>query len=69
MPEDRLIVMSGSRKSTEHAKGLMPAQVAFSKTYFIVVTNRFIVKSMKSKTTLLQRGFHRTCVVMDISRR
>ncbi|ASA25708.1 SF0329 family protein [Paenibacillus donghaensis] len=42
VPEERLIVMARSRKSTEHAKELMSAQAALSKSNFIVVANKFL---------------------------
>ena len=43
IPEDRLIVMARSRISTEHAKSLMLAQAALTKSNFIVVANKFLV--------------------------
>ncbi|QSF45619.1 SF0329 family protein [Paenibacillus tianjinensis] len=42
VPEDRLIIMARSRKSTEHAKELMSAQAALSKSNFKVVANKFL---------------------------
>lgn len=42
VPEDRLIVMARSRKSTEHAKELMSAQAALVKSDFIVAANKFL---------------------------
>ncbi|MBQ4900298.1 hypothetical protein KB559_15790 [Paenibacillus sp. Marseille-P2973] len=42
VPEDRLIVMARSRKSTEHAKELLSAQASLSKSNFIVVANKFL---------------------------
>ncbi|MNC66643.1 hypothetical protein D3C75_1170630 [compost metagenome] len=57
MPEDRLIVMARSRKSTEHAKELLSAQAALSKSNFIVVANKFLTtpieESMESEEILL----------------
>lgn len=42
VPEDRLIVMARSRKSTEHAKELLSAQAALVKSNFIVAANKFL---------------------------
>lgn len=57
VPEDRLIVMARSRKSTEHAKELLAAQAALTKSNFIVVANRFLTtpieESMESEEILL----------------
>ncbi len=57
VPEDRLIVMARSRKSTEHAKELLAAQASLSKSNFIVVANKFLTtpieESMESEEILL----------------
>lgn len=57
VPEDRLIVMASSRKSTEHAKELLSAQTALTKSNFIVVANKFLVtpieESMESSDMML----------------
>ncbi|ASA26619.1 SF0329 family protein [Paenibacillus donghaensis] len=42
VPENRLIVMARSRKSSEHAKELLSAQTSLSKSNFIVVANQFL---------------------------
>ncbi|WP_019913598.1 SF0329 family protein [Paenibacillus sp. HW567] len=47
VPEDRLIVMARSRKSTEHAKELLAAQAALSKSNFIVDANKFLTTSIE----------------------
>ncbi|MNM75070.1 hypothetical protein D3C81_868420 [compost metagenome] len=47
VPEDRLIVMARSRKSTEHAKELLSAQAALSKSNFIVVANKYLSTSVE----------------------
>lgn len=57
VPEDRLIVIARSRKSTEHAKELMAAQAALSKSNFTVVANKFLTtpieESLESSEILL----------------
>ncbi len=57
VPEDRLPIMARSRKQTEHAKELLLAQTALSKSNFIVVANQFlsasIDHSMESNDILL----------------
>ncbi|MHA6533719.1 SF0329 family protein [Paenibacillus sp. BAC0078] len=57
VPEDRLVVMARSRKSTEHAKELLSAQASLSKSNFIVVANKFLTtpieESMESEEILL----------------
>lgn len=57
VPEDRLIVIARSRKSTEHAKELMAAQAALSKSNFTVVANKFLTtpieESLESSDILL----------------
>ncbi|WP_217593510.1 hypothetical protein [Cohnella sp. GbtcB17] len=47
VPEDRLIVMARSRKSTEHAKALLSAQVSLSKSNFIAVANQYVSTSIE----------------------
>src|SRR5690554_1577628 len=41
IPEDRLIVIARGRKISEHAKELLLAQSALSKSNFVVVANDF----------------------------
>lgn len=57
VPEDRLIVMARSRKSTEHAKELMSAQAALTKSNFMVVANKFLTtpieESLESEDILM----------------
>ena len=57
VPEDRLIVMARSRKSSEHAKELLAAQASLSKSNFIIVANKFLTtpieESMESEEILL----------------
>ncbi|SEO70923.1 hypothetical protein SAMN04487895_110150 [Paenibacillus sophorae] len=57
VPEDRLIVMARSRKSSEHAKELLSAQASLSKSNFIVVANKFLTtpveESLESNDILL----------------
>ncbi|QNK56507.1 hypothetical protein [Paenibacillus sp. PAMC21692] len=57
VPEDRLIVIARNRKITEHAKELLSAQSALSKSNFVVVANQFlsspIEESMESNDILL----------------
>lgn len=57
MPEDRLIVMARSRKSTEHAKELLSAQTALSESNFIAQANEFLTtpieESIESSEILL----------------
>jgi hypothetical protein len=59
VPEDRLIVMARSRKSTEHAKELMSAQAALAKTNFIVVANKFL-------TTPIEESLESNDMVLNI---
>lgn len=57
VPEERLIVMARSRKSSEHAKELMAAQAALSKSNFIVAANKFLTtpieESLESEDILM----------------
>ncbi|WP_068614576.1 SF0329 family protein [Paenibacillus tuaregi] len=57
VPEDRLIVIARSRKSSEHAKELLSAQASLSKSNFVVVANQFlstsIEESIESKDIVL----------------
>jgi len=57
VPEDRLIVIARSKKSTEHAKELLSAQAALSKSNFNVVANTFLTTpievSLESNDILL----------------
>ncbi|MFC3749528.1 hypothetical protein [Paenibacillus sp. GCM10012306] len=57
VPEDRLIVIARGRKSTEHAKELLSAQAALSKSNFTVVANKFLTtpieESLESSEILL----------------
>ncbi|ETT53087.1 MULTISPECIES: hypothetical protein [unclassified Paenibacillus] len=57
IPEDRLIIMARSRLTTEHAKALMLAQAALTKSNFIVVANKFLVtpieESLESSDIIL----------------
>ncbi|WP_334077709.1 hypothetical protein [Paenibacillus sanfengchensis] len=57
VPEDRLIVIARSRKSSEHAKALLFAQASLSKSNFIVVANKFLTtpleESLESDDILL----------------
>ncbi|RIX48679.1 hypothetical protein D3P08_23555 [Paenibacillus nanensis] len=57
VPEDRLIVMARSRKSSEYAKELLLAQAALSKSNFIVEANKYLStpleESIESKDILL----------------
>ncbi len=59
VPEDRLIVMARSRKSTEHAKELMSAQAALSKSNFIVVANKIL-------TTPIEESLESDEIVLNI---
>ncbi|AIQ39247.1 hypothetical protein MKZ24_00960 [Paenibacillus sp. FSL R7-0297] len=59
VPEDRLIVMARSRKSTEHAKELMSAQTALTKSNFIVVANKFL-------TTPIEESLESNDMVLNI---
>ncbi|MNE39488.1 hypothetical protein D3C80_1334440 [compost metagenome] len=59
MPEDRLIVMARSRKSSEHAKELLSAQAALSKSNFIVVANKFL-------TTPIEESIESDDMVLNI---
>lgn len=45
IPEDRLVVVAKNRKMSEHAKGLLSAQAAMSKSDFIIIANRYLSKS------------------------
>ena len=47
VPDDRLIIMAKSRKSSEHAKELLSAQASLSKSNFIVVANKFLTSSVE----------------------
>ncbi|GGO06607.1 SF0329 family protein [Saccharibacillus kuerlensis] len=47
IPEDRLKVMAVSRKSTEHAKEMMAAQAALTKSNFVVTANKFLSTSIE----------------------
>jgi hypothetical protein len=47
VPEDRLIVIARSRKSTEHAKELLTAQASLSKSNFIVAANKYLSTSIE----------------------
>lgn len=47
VPEDRLIVIARSRKSSEHAKALLTAQASLSKSNFIVVANKFLTTPLE----------------------
>jgi len=57
VPEDRLQVIARNRKITEHAKELLSAQSALSKSNFIVAATKFlstsIEESLESKDILL----------------
>ncbi|CAM4449111.1 SF0329 family protein [Paenibacillus tarimensis] len=57
VPEDRLIVMARSRKSSEHAKALMLAQAALSKSDFNVTASKFLItpieESLESNDILM----------------
>ncbi len=57
VPEDRLIVIARSKKSTEHAKELLSAQASLSKSNFTVVANKFLTtpieESLESNDILL----------------
>lgn len=57
VPEDRLQVIARGRKISEHAKELMSAQAALSKSNFTVAANKFlstsIEESIESKDILL----------------
>ncbi|WP_338554634.1 hypothetical protein [Paenibacillus sp. KS-LC4] len=57
VPEERLAVIARGRKISEHAKELMSAQSALSKSNFVVVANHFlsspIDESMESGDILL----------------
>lgn len=59
VPEDRLIVMARSRKSTEHAKDLLAAQATLVKSNFIVVANKFL-------TTPIEESLESEDMVMNI---
>ncbi|MFM9276912.1 SF0329 family protein [Paenibacillus jiagnxiensis] len=47
VPEDRLIVIARSRKSSGLAKELLSAQTSLSKSNFIVVANKFLSTSVE----------------------
>lgn len=47
VPEERLIVIARSRKSTEHAKELLSAQASLSKSNFIVAANQYLSTSIE----------------------
>ncbi|WP_151736777.1 SF0329 family protein [Paenibacillus tengchongensis] len=57
VPEDRLIIMARNRLSTEHAKELLSAQAALTKSNFNVVANKFLTtpieESLESSDILL----------------
>ncbi|MNT27942.1 hypothetical protein D3C72_1635950 [compost metagenome] len=57
VPEDRLVVIARSRKSSEHAKELLSAQASLSKSNFIVVANKYlstpVEESIESNDILL----------------
>lgn len=57
VPEDRLIVIARSKKSTEHAKELLSAQASLTKSNFIVVASKFLAspieESLESNDILL----------------
>lgn len=57
VPEDRLIIIARSRKSSELAKELLSAQASLSKSNFIVVATKFlstsVEESMESNDILL----------------
>lgn len=59
VPEDRLIVMARSRKSTEHAKELLSAQASLSKSNFIVVANKFL-------TTPIEESLESNDILMNV---
>ncbi|GEM_PF-4591153 len=59
VPEDRLIEMARSRKSTEHAKELLSEQVALSKSNLIVVANKFL-------NTPIEESLESNDIVLDI---
>ncbi|MNC18633.1 hypothetical protein D3C76_549140 [compost metagenome] len=59
VPEDRLIIMARSRKSTEHAKELLSAQAALSKSNFIVAANKFL-------TTPIDESLESSDMVLNI---
>lgn len=59
VPEDRLIVMARSRKSTEHAKELLAAQASLSKSNFIVVANKFL-------TTPIEESLESNDIVLNV---
>ncbi|MCR8846446.1 hypothetical protein NQ117_22425 [Paenibacillus sp. SC116] len=47
VPEDRLKVIARNRKISEHAKELLSAQAALSKSNFTVVANKFLTTSIE----------------------
>ncbi|SDE67426.1 hypothetical protein SAMN02799630_06053 [Paenibacillus sp. UNCCL117] len=47
VPEDRLQVIARNRKITEHAKELLSAQSALSKSNFIVAATKFLATSIE----------------------
>ncbi|QDH21939.1 SF0329 family protein [Saccharibacillus brassicae] len=47
IPEDRLKVMAASRKATEHAKELLAAQAALTKSNFVATANKFLASSIE----------------------
>ncbi|MFD0716846.1 hypothetical protein [Paenibacillus sp. GCM10027626] len=47
VPEDRLKVIVRNRKITEHAKELLSAQAALSKSNFVVAANKFLSTSIE----------------------
>ncbi|WP_310831359.1 SF0329 family protein [Paenibacillus pedocola] len=59
VPEDRLIVMARSHKSTEHAKDLMSAQAALSKSNFNAQANKFL-------TTPIEESLESDDILMNV---
>ncbi|MFF2019689.1 hypothetical protein [Paenibacillus sp. NPDC058177] len=59
VPEDRLIVIARGRKSTEHAKELLSAQAALSKSNFTVVANKFL-------TTPIEESLESGDILMNV---
>lgn len=59
VPEDRLIVIARSRKSSEHAKELLSAQASLSKSNFIVDANKFL-------TTSIEKSIESNEIIMNI---
>lgn len=59
VPEDRLIVIARSRKSSEHAKELLSVQASLSKSNFIVDANKFL-------TTSIEKSIESNEILMNI---